>query len=66
MKVILNQIYQHTIFTASIHVTLQLVALQDIFLPKFCRQFLPVTLRLCVQAHDLGFAAIAMSVAVGD
>jgi hypothetical protein len=64
MKVILYQIYQHTIFTACIHVTLQLVTLQDIFLPKFFMHFLPVTPRLFVQAHDLGFAAV--SVAVGD
>lgn len=39
MKVILNQIYQHIIFTACIHVTLQLVTLRDIFLPKFIMHF---------------------------
>jgi hypothetical protein len=65
MKVVLNQIYQHTIFTACIHVTVQFVTLQDIFLSKFFMHFLPVTPRLCLQAHHLlGFAA--MSVAVGD
>jgi len=65
MKVIMNQIYQHIIFTACIHVTVQLVTLQDIFLSKFFMHFLTVTPRLCVQAHHfLGFTA--MSVAVGD
>ena len=64
MKVILHQIYQHTILTACIHVTLQLVTLPDVFLLKFFMRFLPLTPRLCVPAHNLlGFAAISVVMA---
>lgn len=65
MKVILNKVYQHTIFTACIHLTRQLVTHQDVFLPKFFMHFLPLTPRLREPARHL-LGSTAMSVAVCD
>ena len=53
MNVILNQIYQHTIRTTCILLTLQLVTLQDVFLTTFFMLFLPLTPRLCMPVHHL-------------